>query len=52
MLKKYIYDSSYVIQYEDVDIRKDLTVEERPIKILDQKKQVLRTKIIPLVKVC
>src|SRR5262249_1617813 len=51
MLKKYMVDLSHVIEPPSVDIQPDLSFEERPIRILDRKVQVLRTKNIPLVKV-
>ena len=51
ILKKYLYDSSYVLSYESLIAEPKLTYEERPVKILDQKDKVLRNKIVPLVKV-
>ncbi|GFZ18567.1 hypothetical protein Acr_27g0003060 [Actinidia rufa] len=35
----------------DLDINEDVTYEERPIRVLDTREQVLRGKTIPLVKV-
>ena len=40
-----------MIKYEPLQIQENLSYEEIPIKILDRKEQVLRTKTIPLVKV-
>ena len=40
-----------MIEYEPLQIQENLSYEEIPIKILDRKEQVLRTKTIPLVKV-
>ncbi|XP_062088700.1 uncharacterized protein LOC133795260 [Humulus lupulus] len=51
MLKKYIPDSSHVLQHEVIQVDKDLTYEEKPVQILDRKNKVLRNKEIPLVKV-
>ena len=51
MLRKYISDPSHVLSVEPVDLREDLSYSEEPIQILDRKDQVLRTKVIPLVKV-
>ena len=51
MLRKYISDSSHVLNYEPLKIKDNLTYEEVPIQILDRKDQVLRTKTISLVKV-
>ena len=42
MLRKYVHDPSHVIQHEDIDIREDMTVEERPVEIMDRREQVLR----------
>ena len=39
------------MNYEPLKIKDNLTYEEVPIQILDHKDQVLRTKIISLVKV-
>ena len=51
MLWKYVYDPTHVISYEDLKLRPNLSFQEQPVKILDHKEQVLRTKIILLVKV-
>ncbi|XP_062085298.1 uncharacterized protein LOC133791384 [Humulus lupulus] len=51
MLKKYIPNSSHVLQHEVIQVDKDLTYEEKPIQILDRNNKVLRIKEIPLVKV-
>ena len=51
MLRKYIPDPSHVLNYEPLKIKDNLTHEEVPIQILHRKDQVLRTKIISLVKV-
>ncbi|XP_062110436.1 uncharacterized protein LOC133822196 [Humulus lupulus] len=51
MLKKYIPDSSHVLQHEVIQVDKDLTYEEKHVQILDRKNKVLRNKEIPLVKV-
>ena len=51
MLQKYVHDPSQVIEYESLEVFKNLTYEEKPVKILDQKDQVLRNRAIPLVKV-
>ena len=36
---------------ETIELQKDLTYLEEPVEILDTKEQVLRNKVIPLVKV-
>jgi len=51
MLKKYLADLSHVIEYPQIAIQPDMSFVERPVRILDRKTQVLRTKSIPLVKV-
>ena len=51
MLKKYVPDPSHVLSIEPVDLREDLSYVEEPVRILDRKDRVLRTKTIPLVKV-
>ena len=50
-LKDYVHDPSHVLDYSDLSVREDLTYEDRPIRILDRKEQVLRNKVIHLVKV-
>ena len=44
-------DYKHVISYEPIQIEKDLSYEEIPVKIVDRKEQVLRNKVIPSVKV-
>ena len=51
MLRKYIYDPPHILSFEPVDLREDLSYTEEPVQILDRKDQVLRTKVIPLVKI-
>ena len=51
MLRKYITDPSYVLRDQPVELKDDLTYEERPVKIVDRKDQILWNKVIPLVKV-
>ena len=51
MLRKYIQDPSHVLTEQLVEIQENLTYEEEPVQILDRRKQVLRNKTIPLVKV-
>ena len=51
MLRKYNPDARHIVEYEHVDIQPDLTYVEQPIKIIDQKEQVLRNKVIKLVRV-
>ncbi|XP_043699953.1 uncharacterized protein LOC122650618 [Telopea speciosissima] len=51
MLKKYVHDPSHTLNYEPLDLKVDMTYEEKPVQILDRKDQVLRNRSIPLVKV-
>jgi hypothetical protein len=51
MLRRYLHDPSHIVQWENLEIHDDVTYETRPIQILDKRDQVLRNKVIPLVKV-
>ena len=51
MLRKYIPDPSHVLRELPVQLKENLTYEEIHVQIVDRKKQVLRNKVIPLVKV-
>ena len=51
MLRKYITNLDVVVKYEPLEIQEGLTYVEEPVKIVDKKEQVLRTKTIPIVKV-
>ena len=51
MLRKYHPDPSHVIEHEPLEIREDLSYEERPIRIIDRREKVLRSKTILMVKV-
>ncbi|XP_016746878.1 uncharacterized protein [Gossypium hirsutum] len=51
MLKRYRSDPSHVVPVEEIDVRLDLTIEEKPMQILEHDVKVLRKKSVPLVKV-
>jgi hypothetical protein len=51
MLRRYIANPDEVMEYEPLKIQEGLTYVEEPVKIMDRKEQVLRTKMIPIVKV-
>ena len=51
MLRKYIPDPSHVLREQLVQLKENLTYEKIPVQIVDRKEQVLRSKVIPLVKV-
>ena len=47
MLQKYVPDPSHVVEYQPLDIRPNLTYEERPIRVLDQKNKCSGTRSFP-----
>ena len=51
MPRKYHRDARHIVEYEQVDMQPDLTYMEKPVKIIDKKEQVLRNKVIKLVRV-
>jgi hypothetical protein len=51
MLRKYIANPNVIVEYEPLEIQEGLTYIEEPVKIVDKKEQVLRTKTIPIIKV-
>ena len=51
MLRKCIPDPSHVLREQPVQLKENMTYEETPVQIVDRKEQVLRSKVIPLVKV-
>ncbi|XP_060669508.1 uncharacterized protein LOC132800254 [Ziziphus jujuba] len=51
MLRKDIHNPSHVVSFEPLQLNMDLTYEELPLRIVDQKEKELRTKKIALVKV-
>ncbi|TYK11985.1 reverse transcriptase [Cucumis melo var. makuwa] len=51
MLRKYIQDPSHGLREQLVELKEDLSYDEEPVQILDRKEQVLRNKMIPLIKV-
>lgn len=51
MLKPYVSDPSHVLATPPIELKQDLTYEERPARILDRQEKQLRNKRIPLVKV-
>ena len=50
-LRKYLADPSHVLSPTEFEVREDLSYSEEPVKILDCKEKVLRSKSIPLVKI-
>ena len=51
MLRKYIPDPSHVLREQLVQLKENLNYEETPVHIVDRREQMLRSKVIPLVKV-
>ncbi|XP_038882343.1 uncharacterized protein LOC120073598 [Benincasa hispida] len=51
MLRKYVADSSHVVDYEPFHLNENLSYEEEPIQILAREVIVFRNKEIALVKV-
>ena len=51
MLRKCIPDPSHVLRELPVQLKENMTYEERLVQIVDHKEQVLRSRVIPFVKV-
>ena len=51
MLRKYVHDPTRMINHYPLDVSKDLSYVKTPIMIVDRRDQVLRNKIISLVRV-
>ncbi|XP_041009526.1 uncharacterized protein LOC121253606 [Juglans microcarpa x Juglans regia] len=51
MRREYVPDPTHILDYKPLQVRKDLTYKEFPIRILVQNAQVLRQKTILMVKV-
>ena len=51
MLRKCIPYPSHVLREQPVQLKENLTYEETPVQTVDRKEQVLRSKVISLVKV-
>ena len=42
MLRKYILDPSHMVEFGPLRLKEDLSYEERPVRVVDKKNQVLR----------
>ncbi|XP_073294437.1 uncharacterized protein [Primulina huaijiensis] len=51
MLRKYMANPSYVLNFEPLQLTPNLSYEERPIQILGREEWKLRNKVISLIKV-
>ncbi|XP_021754615.1 uncharacterized protein LOC110719942 [Chenopodium quinoa] len=49
-LRKYVPDTTHVLQPENIEMEENLTYEERPVKILDTKVRSTRNKDVRIVK--
>nr|CAD1827543.1 unnamed protein product [Ananas comosus var. bracteatus] len=50
-LRKYIRNSTHVLEYEPVELHEDMSYEEYPVCILSREERKLRSRKIPFVKV-
>ena len=50
-LRKYVFDTSHVVELEPIQIFEDLTYEKVPVQIVDVMDKVLRHDVVKLVKV-
>ena len=51
MLRKYIPDSSHVLETPEIELRDDLSYEEQPVQILGREEKDICNKTVSLVKV-
>ena len=51
MLRKYTLDLAHVVDWGGIVVHTDETFKEGPVRIMDSRDQVLRRKIVSLVKV-
>ncbi|XP_040988978.1 uncharacterized protein LOC121236602 [Juglans microcarpa x Juglans regia] len=51
MLRMYVPDLTRIIDYKPLQIQEDMTYAKEPVRILEKKEQVIRTRTFPLVKV-
>ncbi|XP_052174731.1 uncharacterized protein LOC127789782 [Diospyros lotus] len=51
MLRKYVSDPQHIIDYQTIEVKEDVTYEEKPVSILERKEKVLRNRSIPFVKI-
>ena len=51
MLRKYIPDSSHVLETLEIELRDDLSYEEQPVQILGREENEICNKTVSLVKV-
>ena len=51
MLRKYIPDSSHVLETPEIELRDDLSYQEQPVQILGREEKEICNKTVSLVKV-
>jgi hypothetical protein len=51
MLRKYLEDAEHLVLSEPITIEQDLTLESRPLKILDESERVMRHRKLKYVKI-
>ena len=51
ILRKYVSDSQYVIDFQTLEVKEDVSYEEISTSILERKEKILKNRSIPLVKV-
>jgi len=50
-LRKYVPDPSHILESDSIQVKENLSLEVKPIKILDSQVKQLRGRSIPMVKV-
>ncbi|KAK6121747.1 hypothetical protein DH2020_044510 [Rehmannia glutinosa] len=51
MLRRYMLDPSHVVNYETIELDRQLSYEEKPVAVLDRKVHKLRNRDVELIKV-
>ena len=51
LLRQYVPDESHILSYDDIEVQPNGTYEERPVRILERRVKMLRSKEVPLVRV-
>ena len=51
MLRKYIPDSSHVLETPEIELRDDLSYEEQPVQILGREEKEICNKTVSLMKI-
>lgn len=51
MLKKYVNDPSHIVDFQELEVQEDMSIENQPVRITDRRDQVLREKVISLVRI-